>query len=97
MEQAVADPSEQQASTVRMVQLLTIGWMCVELVVALFAGIRACSVALTAFGAESAIELIQPSLFSGVSLLGQSRNAGQPGFLQSSYMSLQRTFWSLRL
>lgn len=32
--------------------------MCVELGVALFAGIRACSVALTAFGADSGIELL---------------------------------------
>lgn len=58
MAQAFTSRSKQQASTVRMLQLLTIAWMCVELSVALFAGIRACSVALTAFGADSGIELL---------------------------------------
>ena len=58
MEQVLANQSKQQASTVRVLQLFTIGWMCVELGVALFAGIRACSVALTAFGADSGIELL---------------------------------------
>ena len=58
MEQVLTNTSKQQASTVRMLQLVTIGWMCVELSVALFAGIRARSVALTAFGADSGIELL---------------------------------------
>ena len=58
MEQALVSTSEQQASRVRMLQLFTIGWMCVELGVALLAGIQACSVALTAFGADSGIELL---------------------------------------
>lgn len=58
MEQVLANSPKQQASTVRILQLFTIGWMCVELGVALFAGIRACSVALTAFGADSGIELL---------------------------------------
>ena len=58
MEHVLANQSKQQASTVRMLQLFTIGWMCVELGVALFAGIRARSVALTAFGADSGIELL---------------------------------------
>ena len=58
MEHVLANQSKQQASTVRMLQLFTIGWMCVELSVALFAGIRARSVALTAFGADSGIELL---------------------------------------
>jgi hypothetical protein len=40
------------------VQWLTVAWMCVEVVVALFAAIRANSVALAAFGADSAIELL---------------------------------------
>lgn len=58
MEQVLASSSKQQASTVWMLQLFTIGWMCVELGVSLFAGFRACSVALTAFGADSGIELV---------------------------------------
>ena len=41
-----------------MLQLFTIGWMSVELGVALSAGFRARSVALTAFGADSGIELL---------------------------------------
>lgn len=48
----------QQASAVKRLQLLTICWMVIELGVSLYAGIRACSIALTAFGADSAIELI---------------------------------------
>lgn len=58
VEQVLANPSKQQASTVRMLQLVTIAWMWVELSVALIAGIRAHSVALTAFGADSGIELL---------------------------------------
>ena len=38
-------------------QWITIAWMCVELSVAAVAGVRACSIALTAFAADSAIEL----------------------------------------
>jgi divalent metal cation (Fe/Co/Zn/Cd) transporter len=41
----------------RLAESLTIGWMVVELVVALWAGIAARSVALTTFGFDSAIEL----------------------------------------
>jgi divalent metal cation (Fe/Co/Zn/Cd) transporter len=48
----------QQASRVKTLQLVTIAWMTVELSVALFSGIRASSVALTAFGVDSAIELL---------------------------------------
>lgn len=57
MEQAV-DHSNRQTSAVRRLQWITIGWMVVELGVSLYAGIRACSIALTAFGADSAIELV---------------------------------------
>jgi len=38
--------------------MVTIGWIVVELAGSLYAGIRAHSTALTAFGADSAIELI---------------------------------------
>ena len=42
----------------RLAESLTIAWMLVELVVALWAGIAARSVALTAFGVDSGIELV---------------------------------------
>lgn len=45
-------------SKVRTLQLLTIAWMMVELLVAITSGFRSHSVALIAFGADSAIELI---------------------------------------
>jgi len=41
----------------RLAQVLTLAWMCIELSVALGAGIMARSVALTAFGIDSGIEL----------------------------------------
>jgi divalent metal cation (Fe/Co/Zn/Cd) transporter len=41
----------------RLAEALTVAWMAVELVVALIAGIAARSVALTAFGVDSGIEL----------------------------------------
>ena len=57
MEQTLTNPAHSAAS-VRTIQRITIAWMTVELCVALYAGIQAHSVALTAFGADSAIELI---------------------------------------
>lgn len=48
---------EHQAS-IRTLQLVTVIWMCIELTVAVGTGIHARSVALTAFGADSAVELI---------------------------------------
>ena len=41
----------------RLAQVLTVAWMCIELSVALAAGIMARSVALTAFGIDSGVEL----------------------------------------
>jgi divalent metal cation (Fe/Co/Zn/Cd) transporter len=58
MEHTATHAPNRQASAVRRLQLLTIGWMVVELSISLYAGIRACSTALTAFGADSAIELV---------------------------------------
>lgn len=43
---------------IRLLQWLSIGWMCVELVAGMFLGLRARSVALTAFSADSGIELL---------------------------------------
>ncbi len=58
MEQVAAVRSEQQTYTVKRLQLITIGWMVIELCISLFAGIQAHSVALTSFGADGAIELM---------------------------------------
>ena len=55
------------ASIVRL-QWVTIAWMCLELFVAALAGVRACSIALTAFAGDSAIEL-----FSAVVVLRRFR------------------------
>lgn len=54
-----SDPGtlSEHLSAVRLLQGITIGWMLIELSVSLFAGIRARSVALTSFGADSGIEL----------------------------------------
>lgn len=58
-------PSEPLLSTdllaIERIQWLTILWMAVEVGVALFAAVRARSVALAAFGGDSAIELISAS------------------------------------
>jgi len=46
----------------RLAQSLTVAWMCVELVVALVAGVAAHSIALTAFGIDSAVELVTATI-----------------------------------
>ena len=53
----VARPAESLIRQARLAEALTLGWMAVELVVALWAGIAARSVALTTFGVDSGIEL----------------------------------------
>ena len=58
MDKATALTADSQTARVRRLQLITIVWMVVELSVSFYAGIRACSIALTAFGADSAIEMI---------------------------------------
>jgi divalent metal cation (Fe/Co/Zn/Cd) transporter len=50
--------SASQLDAINRVQWLTVAWMFAEVAVALFAAIRANSVALAAFGADSAIELL---------------------------------------
>ena len=50
--------NDQIANQVKALQMVTIGWMAVEFLVALLSGIRAHSVSLVAFGADSAIELM---------------------------------------
>jgi hypothetical protein len=53
----VARPAENLIRQARLAEALTLAWMVVELVVALWAGIVARSVALTTFGVDSGIEL----------------------------------------
>jgi divalent metal cation (Fe/Co/Zn/Cd) transporter len=76
----------------RLAQVLTLAWMCVELGVALAAGITARSVALTAFGIDSGIELFTaavvlrrllqrtPSEERGVLTSGERRASRLVGF-----------------
>jgi divalent metal cation (Fe/Co/Zn/Cd) transporter len=54
---AVTRPTESLIRQARLAEALTLAWMAVELVVALWAGIAARSVALTTFGVDSGIEL----------------------------------------
>lgn len=49
---------ETIASQVKVLQIVTIAWMVIEFSVAVFSGVRAHSVSLETFGADSAIELI---------------------------------------
>jgi divalent metal cation (Fe/Co/Zn/Cd) transporter len=55
---ALARIDDSQSKSIQRVQWLTVAWMSLELAVALFAAIRAHSVALAAFGADSGIELL---------------------------------------
>ena len=51
-------PASRALARAHLAQGLTIGWLVVELSLALAAGVMARSVALTAFGADSAVELV---------------------------------------
>jgi divalent metal cation (Fe/Co/Zn/Cd) transporter len=53
----VLEPRDGLVRQARLAQTITVGWMVVELVAALAAGVAAHSVALTAFGIDSAIEI----------------------------------------
>src|SRR5712691_929462 len=55
-------PNPQAAAAIRRVQWLTVGRMTIEVGVALVAALRARSVALAAFGADSAIELLSAAV-----------------------------------
>jgi divalent metal cation (Fe/Co/Zn/Cd) transporter len=54
----------------RLAQVLTLAWLCVELALAMTAGLMAHSIALTAFGADSAVELITAAVVLS-QLMGQ--------------------------
>jgi len=52
------ESARDDAPAIRRLQIITISWMCVELLVALVSGIRAHSVALMAFAGDSGVELL---------------------------------------
>jgi divalent metal cation (Fe/Co/Zn/Cd) transporter len=53
----VTQPKQRLIDRARLAESLTVAWMVVELVVAVWAGVVARSVALTTFGIDSALEL----------------------------------------
>ncbi len=67
------------------VQLITIMWMCAEAAVAVVAAIRAQSVALLAFGADSGIELLSATIvflrFRNIAHLNEKRASRITGVL----------------
>src|SRR6202030_3266718 len=66
-------------------QLVTILWMCVEAAIALFAALRAHSVALLGFGADSGIELVSAFVvflrFRKVTYINEKKAARITGLL----------------
>ena len=52
----------ETATAIRRIQWLTVGWMTIEVGIALVAALRAHSVALAAFGGDSAIELLSAAV-----------------------------------
>jgi divalent metal cation (Fe/Co/Zn/Cd) transporter len=66
-------------------QLITILWMCAEAAIAIFGALRAHSVALLAFGADSGIELVSAfvvvSRFKNISRMDEKRAARINGLL----------------
>jgi divalent metal cation (Fe/Co/Zn/Cd) transporter len=54
----ITEPNTRLIRQARMAESLTVAWMVVELVVAIWAGIAARSVALITFGIDSALELL---------------------------------------
>jgi divalent metal cation (Fe/Co/Zn/Cd) transporter len=58
----VITQTAKTAFAVRRIQWFTIAWMAIEVTVAIYAAVRAHSVALAAFGGDSAIELLSASV-----------------------------------
>src|SRR2546428_8539193 len=69
-------------------ELLTVVWMAVEAGLAIWAGIAARSVLLTAFGADSLIELL-----SGATLLWRLRTEASEGDLERLEAVERRAIW----
>jgi hypothetical protein len=60
--QSMDTSNPETATAIRRVQRFTVGWMTIEVGIALVAALRARSVALAAFGGDSAIELISAAV-----------------------------------
>ncbi len=77
--QCVEQSSSPYQKQIVSLQLITILWMCAEAAIALFAALRAHSVALLGFGADSGIELVSAFVvflrFKKVSHLSEKRVA----------------------
>lgn len=78
-------PTAPDSSEIKQIQQFTILWMSVEVALSIYAGIRAGSVALTAFGGDSAIELLSATTvlwrFSSVRLKAEAIAARVTGWL----------------
>lgn len=59
---ATATARQTVLQQARLAQVLTVGWMVVEATIAIIAGIAAHSVALTAFGVDSGVELFSSAV-----------------------------------
>jgi divalent metal cation (Fe/Co/Zn/Cd) transporter len=70
---AVTRPAESLIRQARLAEALTLAWMVVELVVALWAGVAARSVALTTFGVDSGIELFTAAVVLRLFILHTER------------------------
>src|SRR5690349_3896868 len=55
-------PARSVLQQARIAQLLTVGWMVIEGAIAISAGVAAHSVALTAFGVDSGVELFSSAV-----------------------------------
>ena len=62
MVESLVTQTDETELAIRRIQWFTIIWMAIEVAVAFMAAIRAHSVALTAFGGDSAIELISAAV-----------------------------------
>ena len=62
MNESVTSPNPETAAAIRRVQWLTVGWMTIEIGIALGAALRAHNVALAAFAGDSAIELLSAAV-----------------------------------
>jgi divalent metal cation (Fe/Co/Zn/Cd) transporter len=83
--QYVTQTSSADQKQVFLLQVVTILWMCVEAAIAIFAALRAHSVALLGFGADSGIELLSALVvlarFQRVSHISEKRAARINGIL----------------
>ena len=62
MIQSKDTPNPETAAAIRRIQGLTVGWMTIEVGIAFVAALRVHSVALAAFGGDSAIELLSAAV-----------------------------------